>query len=366
MKNLVGTEVRGIRLPMIKRGDNLREIIVDILLSTQIPFKERDVICITESIVARSCGNYVSVDDIAQEVLDRFGEDPVVGVLWPIYSRNRFSLILKGIARASKKVIIQLGSGKDDVGNDIYNQFTGVNIIEFYKNLVESEGAQCEMYLNDYINTLPDKCTNIIVASTHGAHESVDQLRRIYGCRVNTITLKDLCAKPEKDRGYNEKFGLLGSNKAGDELLKLFPRVSDCKDLVEGVREDILEKTGVSVEVMVYGDGCFKDPVCGIWEFADPVVSPAYTDGLQGTPGELKIKYLLDSEESIQDDLEGGIRKMIREKDKDLKENMLSQGTTPRRYTDLLGSLADLTSGSGDKGTPVVWISGYFRNFGDD
>lgn len=365
---MIGTEVRGIRMPMFKEGSNVKDIVIENLFKTGLEFKEKDVICITESIVARSLGNYVTIDDIAEDVIELFGENPEVGVMWPIYSRNRFSLILKGISRASKRVILQLGgTGKDDVGNDLLNQFTGINIIDFYKNIVEEEDAQCEIYLDDYSNTLPDKVKNIIVCETHNPENTIELLKPLYGKTHNFVTPKDLCNKQKAGRkGWNEDYGLYGSNKAGDELLKLFPRTIDCMNLVNSIQEEIRNKTEVNVEVMIYGDGCFKDPICGIWEFADPVVSPGYTKGLEGVPGELKIKYLLDNDLKDNENLESELKQRIKTKDDNLVGKMSSQGTTPRRYVDLLGSLADLTSGSGDKGTPVVWISGYFKNYSED
>lgn len=364
-EELIGTEVRGIRMPMFKEGSDVRKVVVDTLISGGYVPKERDVICITESVVARAQGNYVTLDDIAKDVVDLFGEDPCVGVMWPIFSRNRFSLILKGISRASSKVILQLGaSGYDGVGNAIYNEYTGVNILEFYKNIIEGEGAQCEIYLDDFSNTLPDKTKNIIVSETHEADKVIQTLSPLYGKTHKFITLADLCNKKVVGRkGWNSDYGLYGSNKAGDELLKLFPRSIDCQELVNQIQEDIKKATGTLVEVMIYGDGAFKDPVSGIWEFADPVVSPGFTKGLDGVPSEVKLKYALDNELKDSQSPEEEIKKMIEEKEKSLVGNMKGQGTTPRHYPDLLGSLADLTSGSGDKGTPVVIVSGYFKNY---
>lgn len=364
-EELIGTEVKGIRMPMFKEGSDVRKVVVDTLISGGYVPKERDVICITESVVARAQGNYVTLDDIAKDVVDLFGEKPCVGVMWPIFSRNRFSLILKGIARASSKVILQLGaSGYDGVGNAIYNEYTGVNILEFYKNIIEGEGAQCEMYLDDFSNTLPDKTKNIIVSETHEADRVIQTLLPLYGKTHKFITLADLCNKKVVGRkGWNPDYGLYGSNKAGDELLKLFPRSIDCQELVNQIQEDIKKATGTLVEVMIYGDGAFKDPVSGIWEFADPVVSPGFTKGLDGVPNEVKLKYALDNELKDSQDPEEEIKKMIEGKEKSLIGNMKGQGTTPRHYPDLLGSLADLTSGSGDKGTPVVIVSGYFKNY---
>lgn len=368
-----GTVVRGIRMPMFKEGDNLREIIVSTLLEEDHRGKmytagDKDVIGITESIVARCQGNYVTVDDIATDIKIIFNSPDEVGVVWPIFSRNRFAMILKGIARGTKKILLQLGTGIDDVGNEFLNPYTGVNIIQYYKDIVEGEGAQCEIFLDDFTNTIPDKTKNIIIAETHKAELTVEMWSRIYGDH-HFITLADICNKEVPGRkGWNEDYGLYGSNKAGEELLKLFPRKVPAQTLVEGIQADIKRETGADVEVMVYGDGCFKDPVSGIWEFADPVVSPAYTKGLEGCPNEVKIKYLLDTDLKDSKNPEEDIEKIIEKskKEESLVGKMISQGTTPRRYVDLLGSLFDLTSGSGAKGTPVVIVQGYFDSYEAD
>lgn len=363
---MFGTIVKGIKMPLFKEGDNLRKSIVDELLKTGIELRPKDVLGITESIVARAQGNYVTVDDIAADVKEIFGDPDEVGVMWPIFSRNRFAMILKGIARGTKKVLLQLGTGIDDVGNEFLNPYTGVNIIQYYKEIIEGEGAQCEIFLDDFTNTLPDKTKNIIVAETHKAELTVEMHGRIYPDH-KYITLANLCSKETAGRkGWNDEYGLYGSNKAGEELLKLFPRTAPAQTLVEGIQADIKEKTGIEIEVMVYGDGCFKDPVSGIWEFADPVVSPAYTKGLEGCPDEVKIKYLLDTDLKDSENPEEELKKIIQDSKKEsLVGKMISQGTTPRRYVDLLGSLFDLTSGSGKKGTPVVIAQGYFDDYAD-
>ena len=261
---MFGTIVKGIKMPLFKEGDNLRKSIVDELLKTGIELRPKDVLGITESIVARAQGNYVTVDDIAADVKEIFGDPDEVGVMWPIFSRNRFAMILKGIARGTKKVLLQLGTGIDDVGNEFLNPYTGVNIIQYYKEIIEGEGAQCEIFLDDFTNTLPDKTKNIIVAETHKAELTVEMHGRIYPDH-KYITLANLCSKETAGRkGWNDEYGLYGSNKAGEELLKLFPRTAPAQTLVEGIQADIKEKTGIEIEVMVYGDGCFKDPVSGI------------------------------------------------------------------------------------------------------
>ena len=366
IKHMFGTIVKGIKMPLFKEGDDLRKSIVDELLKTGIELRPRDVLGITESIVARAQGNYVTVDDIAADVKEIFVDPDEVGVLWPIFSRNRFAMILKGIARGTKKVLLQLGTGIDDVGNEFLNPYTGVNIIQYYKEIIEGEGAQCEIFLDDFTNTLPDRTKNIVVSETHKAELTVEMWSRIYGDH-KLITLADLCSKETAGRkGWNSEYGLYGSNKAGEELLKLFPRTAPAQTLVEAIQADIKEKTGVEIEVMVYGDGCFKDPVSGIWEFADPVVSPAYTKGLEGCPDEVKIKYLLDTDLKDSENPEEELKKIIKDSKKEsLVGKMISQGTTPRRYVDLLGSLFDLTSGSGKKGTPVVIAQGYFDDYAD-
>lgn len=360
MNRVIGTVSRGIRLPIIHAGEqNLGKIIVDSLNQAteecNTPFKDKDIICVTEALVARSEENYVSVDDIAEDIIDKFGENPEVSVLYPIFSRNRFSLILKGIARAASKIYLLLGEDKDEVGNDKVNMFTSIDIEAFYREVIEAENCEVVFDKQDsYKNVIYCKChfdeSDLMLMTKDLTAEDED---------MPIYTLKDICNIPSKDHGYNEQFGLLGSNKATEETLKLFPRYSACKKICDYIQDAIKKKCNVAVEVMVYGDGCFKDPIGGIWEFADPVVSPYFTDGLKGTPNELKIKYIADNKKATTEEM----IEFIKQKESDLTGNMASQGTTPRRYCDLVGSLADLTSGSGDKGTPVIWISGYFDNY---
>ena len=378
MKN-VGVISMGIKTPIIREGDNLVNIVVDsVLEATKLGTKlvqpkpgvkglvevpgefnydidDKDVIGITESVVARCAGNYVSVDEITAE-LRKYNQEAIV-VLNPIYSRNRFSMILKAIARAAGKAVYLYMSEFDEVGNPSgVNQFTGVNMREYYKELVEAEGKECCIY--DDVSWSGNKfkyCLTIYC----GLHD-YEQWKEDYGDEKH-ITLADIC---------NDKceYGLLGSNKANDETLKLFPSKKCAQEIVESVQREIVHKTAKLVEVMVYGDGCFKDPVGGIWEFADPVVSPAYTAGLEGRPNEIKIKAFADGKFAALsgDELTDAIKKEIKNKDMNLIGNMSSQGTTPRRYVDLLGSLMDLTSGSGDKGTPVILVKNYFKNLSNE
>lgn len=376
MSRVLGTVSRGIRLPIIKSGEQkLESIIIDSLKQASIEsntnFKDKDIICITESLVARAANNYVTIDDIANEIKQIFGENATIGVLYPIYSRNRFSMILKGIAKAAKKVVIQLHEGKDEVGNDLVNPFTNIDIIEFYKSVVLSENAECEIITSDSIFKILEYTKDIIISTIHTRFNDYNAIiqthffdyKGIVMPQPNkVITLDKICCEMNNKHGYNTLYGVLGSNKATDNSLKLFPNKDTCKTLCDNIQKYFKDTYDVNIEVMVYGDGCFKDPVGGIWEFADPVVAPYATDGLKSSPNELKIKYLTDNENMSTED----IKNAIKDKDNDLKGNMLSEGTTPRRYSDLVGSLADLTSGSGDKGTPVIWISGYFDNYNDD
>ena len=367
IKGVVST---GLRMPVFKEGDDIAEIISNSIITDarELNLYDKDVICITESVVARTTGNYVSVDNIAHDVREHFNEKESNGIdlwLWnPIYSRNRFSLILKGIARAAKKLHIVLNE-KDEVGNAIYNKFTGINIRDFYTDVVIAENCEIEFCTVDEFMT---SATNIIVCSCHPENDEVVNRLADDSWR-SVVYLSEICSKENTTygyRGYNEEYGVLGSNKATEDTLKLFPRKSVCKEIINTIQSNIKEKLGVHVEVMVYGDGCFKDPVGGIWEFADPVVAPAYTDGLEGTPNEIKLKYLVDNELSDVDEkieLSAKVKDAIIKKEKNLVGKMTSEGTTPRRYVDLLGSLADLTSGSGDKGTPVVLIQNYFNNY---
>lgn len=371
MSNLIGTTVRGIRMPIIKSGDGVKSIIrnniEDMLALNNLSFDDNDIIAITESLIARAYNNYVTVDDIADFIKEKYGENATVCVLWPIYSRNRFSVILKGIARGAKKVIVQLRHGKDEVGNPVENPWTNVNIIDYYRDLIEEENAECIILQSDFVTDgLSMSSGNVIVSTIHTRNELRDE---IYNTTIkwnveydysNVITLQDIFNKETDKHGWCE-YGLLGSNKCGDEKLKLFPTKESCKEVCEYIHNYVKDTYNKDIHVMVYGDGCFKDPAAGIWEFADPVSCPYYTGELLGqSPNELKIKYIADE---VTDDSEN-IKTLIEEKNKHIDMNpMLAQGTTPRRYYDLIASLCDLTSGSGDKGTPVIWIKDYFKNY---
>ena len=373
---MLGTMSMGVRLPIIRENDDLENIIVDSIINssdeTNIPIEDGDIIGITESIVARSAGLYVTVDDIAESVKKKFNNPKRVFVACPIFSRNRFSLILKGIARAVRYTNVILNEVHDEVGNMHVNQFTGVDIDKFYRDLIIDQGSVPSIFnakkgvfeiISKYV--LRDEKVNVIVSSIHN-RDRVKQLFEEYNETVikenlgekhviNVITLQELCDD------INPDFGLLGSKKATEEKLKLFPTVKISKEVALGVQERIMKHTGKHVEVLIYGDGCFKDPVGGIWEFADPVSAPYYTDGLEGTPNELKLKYVADNESSDED----FIRERIKHKKQEMAGQMITQGTTPRMYRDLVASLCDLTSGSGDKGTPVIWIKNYFKNYAD-
>ena len=392
----VGTVVRGIRTPIIKEGDDLSSIVVDSLIKASenedFEFRDRDVVAITEAVVGISEGNYVSVDDIALDMQNKFPSKKI-GIVYPILSRNRFSMILKGIARGMDKITMLLSFPADEVGNGIldedkldkskfnlsstitesdYNEyfgdfihpFTGINMVDFYRELIEKENCEVEfVFANDpkeILNYTKDVLTCDI-------HTRLHTKKVISDAGANTIYgLYEVMSESVNGSGFNPKYGLLGSNKSTEERLKLFPKTGD--KLVVEIQQRLKEKTGKNIEVMVYGDGAFKDPVGHIWELADPVVSPAYTSGLLGTPNEIKLKYVSDNKFSDLkgDELKAAIKEEIKHKDKDLKGQMITQGTTPRRLTDLIGSLCDLTSGSGDKGTPVVFIQGYFDNLSDD
>ena len=394
MERTVGTITRGLRCPIINEGDSIETIVVDSVLNASkaegFSIEEKDIVCVTESIVARAQGNYASIDQIAKDVTNKFGES-TVGVIFPIFSRNRFSNILKGIARGSKKIVLMMSYPSDEVGNHLvsldaldekgvnpwtdvldekqfrelfgYNKhtFTGVDYIEYYKELIAAEGAECEVIFSQKPKTILDYTKNVLTCDIHTRYRTKRILENSGAEKV--FTLDDILSSSVDGSGFNENYGLLGSNKSTEEGIKLFPR--DCQPVVEAIQETIKEKTGKLIEVMVYGDGAFKDPVGKIWELADPVVSPAFTSGLEGTPNEVKLKYLADNNFSDLRgaDLEAAIKKHINEKDEDLTGSMEAQGTTPRQLTDLIGSLADLTSGSGDKGTPIVYIQGYFDNF---
>lgn len=400
MKNIdrmVGTISRGVRAPIIREGDNLPEIVVDCVLkaseSANFEIQDKDVIAVTEAVVARAQGNYANVKDIAADVKEKFGDD-TVGVIFPILSRNRFSICLKGIAMGCKKIVLMLSYPSDEVGNHLidldimdeknvnpwsdvlteekyrelfgYNKhtFTGVDYVDYYKNLIKDCGAEVEIVFANNPKTILNYTTSILTCDIHTRQRTKRILRQNGAKKV--YSLDDIMTASVDGSGYNDQYGLLGSNKATEETVKLFP--INCDEVVNKIQGNIKEITGKDVEVMVYGDGAFKDPVGKIWELADPVVSPAYTKGLEGTPNEVKLKYLADNDfaDLSGDELKEAISKYIVEKDNksdDLTGNMVSQGTTPRRLTDLIGSLADLTSGSGDKGTPIIYIQGYFDNY---
>ncbi len=388
----IGTHLRGIRAPIIKEGDNLVDIIISSLEKSiqenDFKLRDNDVIGVTESIVARAQGNYVDIDDIAEEINEKFPNE--IGIVFPILSRNRFAMILKGIARSNKKIYLQLSYPNDEVGNplldedkliekninpysdviteeDYYNYFsdfkhpfTGINYIDLYKEIV---GDNIEFVISNKPETILEYTNDVLVADIHTRHRTKEKLKNAGANLV--LGLDDICNK-DKGKGYNEEYGLLGSNKATDRKLKLFPR--DGQSLVNQVKDKLKEKTNKNIEVMIYGDGAFKDPAAKIWELADPVVSPAYTSGLEGTPSEVKLKYLADNDlkEFKGDKLLEKMKDEIKNKEDDLVANIKSQGTTPRRLTDLLGSLCDLASGSGDKGTPIILIQGYFDSLADD
>lgn len=398
MSRMVGTVSRGVRAPIIRSGDNLVDIVTSSVLEAAkddgFTVRDRDVIAITEAIVARSQGNYATVDDIAADVRAKLGGG-TVGVIFPILSRNRFAICLRGIAKGCSKIVLMLSYPSDEVGNHLISldavdekgvdpykdvltleryrelfgyekhPFTGVDYVEYYQNLIQECGAEVEIiFANDPRAVL--SYTKTVLACDIHTRKRTKRLLQAAGAE-KVLTLDDIMTAPVNGSGCNETYGLLGSNKATEDKVKLFPR--PCQDLVEAIQARMLAETGKHVEVMVYGDGAFKDPVGKIWELADPVVSPAYTAGLEGTPNELKLKYLADNDfaalsgEALRD----AIKDQIRRKDgSSLVGNMVSQGTTPRRLTDLIGSLCDLTSGSGDKGTPIVYIQGYFDNYTTD
>lgn len=391
---MIGTVARGIRTPIIREGDDLASMVVESLQAASkeggFSFHDRDVLCMTEAIVARAQGNYASVDQIAQDIRKKF-PGGVVGLFNPIFSRNRFSMNLKAIARAMDKIYLQMTYPSDEVGNqlitveemdkavlDPYNDvlseedfykifgevghpFTGVDYIKFYRDIVEAEDCELVIFLANQPKALLEYTDQVITCDIHTKERSKRRLKAA-GAKV-VYGLDDIMTQPVDGSGCNEEYGLLGSNKASEEKVKLFPR--DCQNFVDGLADQLKELTGKNIEVMIYGDGGFKDPRGGIWEFADPVVSPGFTHGLSGLPNELKLKYLADNDfaDLKGEELRQAIAKKIEAKDKDLKGAMESEGTTPRHLTDLLGSLADLVSGSGDKGTPVVFIQGYFDNF---
>ena len=393
MERKVGTISRGIRCPIIREGDDLVEIAVNSVLeaaeSEGYAIRNRDIVALTESIVARAQGNYASVDAIAADVKAKLGGE-TIGVIFPILSRNRFAICLRGIARGAKKIILMLSYPSDEVGNELVSldkldeakvnpfsdvlsleryralfgenlhPFTLVDYVQYYSDLVREEGAEVEVIFANDPRVILDYTKNVLTCDIHTRARTK---RLLWGAGAERVCgLDDILTAPIDGSGCNEKYGLLGSNKSTEGMVKLFPR--DCQDLVKNIQNKFLEKTGKLVEVMVYGDGAFKDPVGKIWELADPVVSPAYTAGLEGTPNELKLKYLADNDfaDLSGAELKAAIEGAIRAKG-DLAGSMASQGTTPRRLTDLIGSLCDLTSGSGDKGTPIIHIQGYFDNY---
>ena len=394
MERVVGTVARGLRCPIINRGDNVEEIVVDSVLKASevegFTINDKDIVSITESIVARAQDNYATIDQIAKDIQSKFGDD-TIGVIFPILSRNRFANCLRGIAKGAKKVVIMLSYPSDEVGNHLISldsldekginpwtdvltekefrqlfgyqkhTFTGVDYIEYYRSLVEEFGVECEIVFSQKPKTILNYTKNVLTCDIHTRFRTKRILEENGAEKV--YTLDDILAESVDGSGYNEEYGLLGSNKSTEDGVKLFPR--DCQPVVDNIQRMLLEKTGKVVEVMVYGDGAFKDPIGKIWELADPVVSPAFTPGLVGKPNEVKLKYLADNNfaDLRGDELKKAISGFIDNKGEDLVGSMEAQGTTPRNLTDLIGSLSDLTSGSGDKGTPIVFIQGYFDNF---
>ena len=394
MSRMVGTVSRGVRAPIIRSGDDLVEIVVNSVLEASaddgFDIRDRDIVAITEAVVARAQGNYASVDNIADDVRAKLGGE-TVGVIFPILSRNRFAICLRGIAKGAKKIVLMLSYPSDEVGNHLVSldaldekgvnpysdvldlkkyrelfgyekhPFTGVDYVEYYETLIRESGAEVEIIFANDPRAILAYTKNVINCDIHTRARTKRLLKAAGAERV--FGLDEILTAPVNGSGYNENYGLLGSNKSTEDQVKLFPR--ECQPVVDAIQKKLYDKTGKRVEVMVYGDGAFKDPIGKIWELADPVVSPAYTAGLEGTPNELKLKYLADNDFAALsgDALKEAIKTKIQEKDGNLVGNMASEGTTPRRLTDLIGSLCDLTSGSGDKGTPFVYIQGYFDNY---
>lgn len=394
MERVVGTVVRGLRCPIVKEGDRIEDIVVESVLkaskSEGFTINDKDIVTVTESVVARAQGNYASIDNIATDVKSKFGDD-TIGVIFPILSRNRFAICLRGIAKAAKKIVLMLSYPSDEVGNHLvdldmlddkgvnpwtdvlteqdfrnlfgYNKhpFTGVDYIDYYKSLIQEYGVECEVIFSNNPKTILNYTKNVLTCDIHTRFRTKKILKANGGEKI--YSLDNILCESIDGSGYNESFGLLGSNKSTEETVKLFPR--NCQPVVDNIQAILKEKTGKNVEVMIYGDGAFKDPVGKIWELADPVVSPAYTSGLNGTPNEIKLKYLADNNfaDLKGEELKKAISEYIKNKESDLVGSMESQGTTPRRLTDLIGSLSDLTSGSGDKGTPIIFIQGYFDNY---
>ncbi len=394
MSRMIGTVSRGVRAPIIRQGDDIVEIVTNSVLEASkddgFKFNDKDIVAMTEAVVARAQGNYATVDDIAQDVKAKFGGE-TVGVIFPILSRNRFAICLRGIAKGAKKIVLMLSYPSDEVGNHLISldaldekgvdpyadvltlekyrelfgyekhRFTGVDYVEYYEGLIRDCGADVEIIFANNPKAILNYTKNVLCCDIHTRARTKRILKANGGETV--LGLDEILNAPVNGSGYNADYGLLGSNKATEDQVKLFPR--DCQPVVDAIQKKLFDATGKKIEVMVYGDGAFKDPVGKIWELADPVVSPAYTSGLEGTPNELKLKYLADNEFSALsgDALKEAIKGKIQEKDDNLVGQMASEGTTPRQLTDLIGSLCDLTSGSGDKGTPIVFIQGYFDNY---
>jgi len=394
LERVVGTVVRGLRCPIINQGDSIEDIVVDSVLKASeiegFEIGDKDIVTVTESIVARAQGNYATIDQIAKDVNAKFGDD-TIGVIFPILSRNRFAICLRGIAKGAKKVVLMLSYPSDEVGNHLvdldlldekgvnpwtdvlteqqfrdhfgYNKhtFTGVDYIDYYKSLIEEYGVECEVIFSNNPKTILNYTKSVLTCDIHTRFRTKRILKANGAEKV--FSLDNILSESVDGGGFNESYGLLGSNKSTESSVKLFPR--NCQPIVDKIQSVLKEKTGKQVEVMIYGDGAFKDPVGKIWELADPVVSPAYTAGLDGTPNEVKLKYLADNNFAHLrgEELQQAISEYINNKESDLTGAMESQGTTPRKLTDLIGSLSDLTSGSGDKGTPVIYIQGYFDNY---
>lgn len=394
MERVVGTVVRGIRSPIINKDDNIEKIVVDSVLKAAevegFQINDKDIVTITESVVARAQGNYATVDHIAKDIHNKFG-DVTLGVIFPILSRNRFSLCLRGIAKGVKKIVLMLSYPADEVGNhlvdldtldekgvnpwvDVLNEkqfrdffghnkhtFTGIDYIDYYKSIVEEYGIECEVIFSNNPETILDYTKNVLTCDVHSRERTKRILKENGGEKI--YNLESILNESIDGSGYHEEYGLLGANSSTDDEVKLFPR--NCQPTVDNIQQVFKEKTGKDVEVMIFGDGAFKDPVGKIWELADPVVSPAFTSGLAGTPNEVKLKYLADNHfaDLRGDDLNKAISEHISNRDTESSDTIESQGTTPRQLTDLIGSLSDLTSGSGDKGTPIIFIQGYFDNY---
>ena len=394
MSRMIGTVSRGVRAPIIRQGDDIVQIVTDSVLEASadagFKFNDRDIVAMTEAVVARAQGNYATVDDIATDVKAKFGGE-TVGVIFPILSRNRFAICLRGIAKGVKKVVLMLSYPSDEVGNHLVSidalddkgidpytdvlslekyrelfgyekhRFTGVDYVEYYEGLIKDCGTEVEIIFANNPKAILNYTKNVLCCDIH-TRARTKRIIKANGGEI-VLGLDEILNAPVNGSGYNEHYGLLGSNKATEDQVKLFPR--DCQPIVDAIQKKLYDATGKKIEVMVYGDGAFKDPVGKIWELADPVVSPAYTSGLEGTPNELKLKYLADNDFSdlSGDALKEAIKGKIQEKDDNLVGKMASEGTTPRQLTDLIGSLCDLTSGSGDKGTPIVFIQGYFDNY---